>query len=235
MVEANKSNYPGLHHFILEYDGLCELICNFVMENDLLGKGFKTIFDTSNSTIQWIGENHIQLKPEGRLKTEIKIDALNQDNIKDSHILNVTTFFEKLLAYFFNVYPHSLFSFTEKVAIDHKVNRPLFKDKLEQLSVNEYVKFQVFKKGLLSFSGHSMLIKKTAEKDENGAVLYSFFDPNEGEFKKLNCEKLCDKIDKSMDVYSGTHMAFLNGEQYLKRLKPDLNDEKDDPAVSFRP
>ena len=39
MACEEAKSYPKLNKFIFKYQGLCELICNYVLFNDLLGNG----------------------------------------------------------------------------------------------------------------------------------------------------------------------------------------------------
>ncbi|WP_115705632.1 hypothetical protein [Legionella sainthelensi] len=218
-VAENPNKFETLSKFRLKFNGLCELICNYVIMQDLLGRPI--VNNSRNDQYQkdnlnWFqrGDAIILGKPsENHLKKQIELPLLNTPRVKQSHILYVSSFFEKCKAYLFNIYPHDIFSYTEKVQQnDATVNRAVLEDKLKSLENGMNIKFSVFSKGLFSFQGHSMVIKKTGEK-------YSFFDPNYGEYPNLDINKLCDKINNAMKEYDGTHMAFLNGKEYVASLE----------------
>lgn len=198
-----------------KHQGLCEIICNYVLKNNLLGTGDE----------------------ENYLINEIKVDNLNQGNIKKSHILNVYGIFRKAIAFLFGIYPDNIFSFraqrkliekktvTEEqyvnngngltkaniTCIKNCVNRTLLQNKFHALADNETLKLETIEKTWFSFGGHATLIKKIS------ADNYIFFDPNVGETRNLNFNNLCDKIDDQLDKW-GSDLFFTRGEDYKKRM-----------------
>lgn len=229
-VKKEPEHFKTLEGFILKFDGLCELISNYVIMENLLGKD--TCEDTShfneklsrgNFSYGWQDGALFLNPPVNHLKAQIGLFALNQKEVKQSHILYFSSMFEKLMAYLFNIYPHDLFSVFDKVQqSDNKVNEMLLSQKLNTLDDGAYIKFSVFTKGIFSFQGHSMVIKKTGHD-------YSFFDPNVGEHLHLNSAGLCSKINDAMKRYHGTHMAFINGSEYVAGLKKE-NESKENQA-----
>lgn len=146
------------------------------------------------------------------LKNTITLPALNQQHILHSHLLMTSNFIEKIIAYLFNVYPHDIFSTFEKPCDDNQqVNKPLLAEKLNALPNDYYIKFFVFNKSFPDFNGHSMVIKKVGDH-------YSFFDPDQGEFRNLSIDGLCLHINAVMKKCQGTHMAFIDGMEYIKSL-----------------
>jgi len=219
-LDAHQSDFPTLKRVHAKFDGLCELICNFVMFEDLLGKSMSGPLDLQKKAFECrkINNNEILLKKKNPLKEQINLFALNKPLIKNSHLLNVSSLLEMVIAFLFNKFPYDLFSWLAPVVVDNKVNRTLLGKRLDELPEEAYVKFCVFSKpSMFKFMGHSMLIKKTGH---NG---YSFFDPNIGEDKHLNADALFEKIDFSMSCYEGTGMAFLDGNSYINNLKKDLD------------
>lgn len=226
-VKKEPEHFKTLEGFILKFDGLCELISNYVIMENLLGKD--TCEDTShfneklsrgNFSYGWQDGALFLNPPVNHLKAQIGLFALNQKEVKQSHILYFSSMFEKLMAYLFNIYPHDLFSVFDKVQqSDNKVNEMLLSQKLNTLNDGAYIKFSVFTKGIFSFQGHSMVIKKTGQ-------YYSFFDPNHGEYTHLSSADLYSKINHAMQEYHGTHMAFINGSEYVAGLKKE-NESKE--------
>ncbi|ASQ45171.1 hypothetical protein [Legionella clemsonensis] len=220
-VQLNKSLYKTLNNFVMKYDGLCELISNYVIMEDLLGKSEETL-DLNKTSFKlrerldgFIELQQIKSSNSNFLQEKIGLFAINQKKIKVSHILHVATFFEKLKAYFFNKYPFSLFPSNNIQNNDKTANVEVLTEKLNSLENGTYIKFCVFSKGFLSFTGHSMVIKKTGDND------FSFFDPNCGEKKHLTIDKLAAKINEAMKTYEGTNMAFMDGAQYIARLQAE--------------
>jgi hypothetical protein len=76
-----KNEFPLLHRLMGRYDGLCEIICNLVIKDNLLGN-------------------------KGRFEN-ITLERLNQT---DTHILHHFGFLKKAAAFLFNHYPFNIFS-----------------------------------------------------------------------------------------------------------------------------
>ncbi|MEX2409882.1 MAG: hypothetical protein WD607_00685, partial [Candidatus Paceibacterota bacterium] len=148
-----------LNKFVLKYDGLCDLVCNRVLIDNLLGKDDRDV-----------------------LKKEITVENLNKDYIKNSHLLDVFSFFQKMVSFLFGIYPDNIFSTTEqrRLVKNKRINEKILFEGLEKIEPGTTLKVEVFKKNLTSFYGHSLLVKKT-EKNE-----FIFFDPNTGEYRGLS-------------------------------------------------
>lgn len=186
--------HPNLNKIELKYKGLCEIICNKILMDDLLDKGEERDF----------------------LKDEITADSLDQDRITKSHILKVYPLFKKMLTFLCGVYPDNFFSNKEHKKLLNKnknINRTLLFKKLESLETGAILKFAIFKKTKKSFSGHSMLIKKTEDNK------FIFFDPDHGEFRGLTQEDLAEKIDWLVKASKSSNLLFTRGDIFLKRLK----------------
>ena len=226
--KINPQQHKSLLKFIIRFDGLCELICNYVIIENLLGKKSFTDYNR-NSYNATYNNGAIQLNNKNHLKDNIHLSKIDQPKIKNSHILNVSTFFQKVKAYLFNIFPFDIFS-GKKIQDKLNVSAAVLSEGLAKLENNTYIKFSVFKKNWFSFRGHSMLIKKTTDQP----VLYSFFDPNVGETTHLTIKDLCGKINAAMQEYQGTHMAFINGNHYINNLKPDDSVHPHDNTVIAR-
>ena len=194
----NSQLPEDLQEFVLRYQGLCELICNKVLIDDLLGK------DNANGNY---------------LKQNISPENLNKDDIKKSHLLNVYSIFYRMVAFLFGIYPDNIFSVTdqwnlvESHGAEKQVNQKLLKQGLEDIKVGTTLKLEVFSKTNLNFSGHSLLVKKVAEDK------FIFFDPNSGEHRDLSIEELASKINEQLKQWNGTDLFFTKGEDYINRLK----------------
>ncbi|WP_058507025.1 hypothetical protein [Legionella quinlivanii] len=218
-VKEKKDHYADLHKINLKFNGLCELICNFVIMEDKLGKAysstnrFSAVFaKTSFELREDDGQLRLIEKQPMASRHRFNISDINKSNVKKSHILHVSSLFQKVIAYFFNIYPHDLFKPFESNQKDGMVHEERLAEKLDALPDGHYVKFSVFRKERFEFEGHSMVIKKTNES-------YSFFDPNEGEYIDLSFDELCQKINHAMQKNNGTHMAFIDGKAYVESLQ----------------
>ena len=219
LVSNNETVYADLQRINIKFHGLCELICNYVIMENLLGQEDQNLANTSfnQQSFSLTQQDNLLIfstSPQRNLlKEKIQLFSLNQPRVKNSHILNVSSFLSKVLAYLLGIYPHSLFSYHDRIQQDKTVNQSLLKQKLSTLSKGAYIKFNVFIKKRLHFSGHSMLIKKTETND------YSFFDPNQGEYSHLTTDALIVKINDAFAKYQGTHLAFIDGAHYLASLQ----------------
>lgn len=202
IVRLNDNDYKTLNNFMNRFGGLCELVCNQVLKNRLLGR-------------------------EGQgadfLMKNIHLDNINKKEIKESHLADTYSFFSKILA-FFGYYTGNFFSHETQrnmVTSDSKLNREGIRSAFEdptKIPVDKYLKVEVFWKEGLSFGGHSLLIMKTGE-DASGKGIYSFFDPNQGEFAKLTFDEVCDKLDEQLQIWKKFNphdILFLDGDEYLK-------------------
>jgi hypothetical protein len=211
----DSAQHKSLKCIQKNYQGLCEIICNYVLTNDLLGQGNDVDF----------------------LVNRIQPENLNQINIKKSHILNIYGIFRKAIAFLFGIYPNNIFSFraqwklVEEITVtknkrlhslfgdreasvtevEKHVNRPLLIRKLNSLADGETLKLETIEKTWCSFGGHATLIKKIS----NGN--YIFFDPNEGETRNLSFDQLCEKIDDQLDRW-GSDLFFTRGEDFKNRM-----------------
>lgn len=185
----------------LRFNGLCEIICNKIIMDDLLEKGTDQEF----------------------LKKKVTVEELNKDPVVKSHLLNVFSILLCLVAFLFGVYPDNIFSFSDQWRLMKSVKSPegnevneintsLLKAGLAGIENETTLKLEVFSKRGASFSGHSLLVKKV--KDDN----FVFFDPNEGEFRNLTVEQLMEKIQVQVRRFNGTDIYLTRGSDYLKRM-----------------
>ncbi|MBA4697788.1 MAG: hypothetical protein H2069_10515 [Legionella sp.] len=218
-------SHPNLLKYIFKFDGLCELISNYVIIEDLMGRKQNNLVDYNKNSYKMINidDNKIKLSTNNVYQEKITLFNLNKPRIINSHVLEIYSFWQKLIAFLFNVYPCSLFSYKDRIKnTNNEVNQELLYSKLNSLTDGFYIKFMVFNKKLLSFEGHSMVIKKIGE-------LFSFFDPNEGEQTDLTFANLCQIMNKSINKYHANNIALLDAKQFILKLdnsfaeSPSLN------------
>jgi len=229
----DSSDNKDLHKLVKKYKGLCELVCNLVLKEDLL----KTTFN-----LKGLETN--------RLPQAITSDSLGDKKIVKSHLLERASIWRKIGAILFSIYPKNIFSFTEqrglveKRSLDvnkeaasfieknkgkinlntyneikellkekepsHLVNRTILFTGLDRLENGQILKLLVFRK--FPLTGHSLLVKKTDHDD------YVFFDPNTGIEKGLSKEELALEIDGQLKQWSGTDIFFMPAEEHLKEI-----------------
>ena len=213
-VAGSPEQFKTLASLDMQYNGLCEIVCNYVIANDLLGNSAKKSVSPQSPPISEVGViAHVEGNP---LKLKINIEGLNQKAIRRSHVLKNYNIFYKLAAVFFGFYPNSIIPFNKEIANKNGVNKIHLKTALDKLAVGDYVKFETFKRDGIYLEGHSMLIKKTSEDS------YSYFDPNKGEYQDLTIDKLCVHINNARDDY-GDRIAFMDAKAFFQDIgfKPE--------------
>jgi len=194
--KLNHTKHKQLIEAAQNYKGLCELICNRVLIDNLMTKG-----------------NNPEL-----LKTKITISKINKQQILTSHILLIYSIFHMIIAFLFGIYPDNLFSCFDQWNLVNKstktVNRELLKKEVKIIAEEETIKLHVFHRNWTQFEGHSLLIKKMP------GDKYAIFDPNTGEDRRLSFPQLCDRIDQQLKSLVGTNLFFMKGETFLKRINP---------------
>ncbi|MBN9378758.1 MAG: hypothetical protein BGO14_07790 [Chlamydiales bacterium 38-26] len=189
-----------------KFGGLCELICNRVLIDDLLGKG----------------------QEENFLKERISLEKMSEKRITKSHLLNIYSVMRKVVAYLFKIYPDNIFScFNQWKLIKPNplhprkigVNRSLLEKGFKNIKVGETLKLQVFSRKGFNLTGHALLIKKTTPAN------YIFFDPNTGEHRDLCLSKISDCMDDQLNQWRATDIFLTRGQGYLQRLVKKLGPE----------
>ncbi len=203
-IKVQPDQYKTLNNFEKRFGGLCEIICNRVLIDDLLGA---------------------KSKNPNFLKENICLSKMNQKEVKDSHIIDVYSNMAKFKALFFKKYEDNFFSskIQSKLISETKdkkknLNRDLIRPQLENIEVGAYIKIEVIQSSFMTLAGHSLLIKKTGI-DGSGKSVYSFFDPNQGEFVNLSLDKVCDHLDLQLNQWDAKDIVFLDGKKYLKKLE----------------
>ena len=213
LLAAKDKMVPELKKIEERFNGFCELICNVVLCDDLLGKPHEEILKSPEK------HNH--------LRQRVNINRLNEKNVIKSHLLSVYSIKEKIVAFFFSVYPQNIYSTRDQWRLVTKsndkfeVDRTMLEKGLSKIEEGQILKVEVFNKGIFSLNGHSVLIKK--DKDNK----FIFFDPNRGEFRDLTLAELRDKLNVVLAEHKGTDIFFIRGEDFIKRLQDKkLIDEK---------
>lgn len=237
-IILGKVTSGKLNKIKIKYNGLCEVICNYILLEDLLGErnplplqeDVRVNWLNTQSGLEQLGMKFIDntnFVMNYRNKYGDKITLDNLKKVEDTHILNVTSFFTRLIAVLFSIYPCNLFSnspfakspYSRIKLPDGKiqtcVDKSMLSERLNQLEVDFYIKFFVFKKNGLSMDGHSMLIKKINDNT------YSFFDPNHGEYLNLNIDELVKKINKSAEEQSANQMVFFDARDFVSSYQID--------------
>ena len=218
--------YPELLNVNAQFNGLCELISNYIIANDLLGgdtsEYLLTKYQIDQYSIKVKNDNIIESKQDSgflRIADEITLEKLNDPKIRGSHILHVSSYLELAQFLFMGKCPYTLFPDSEKIIIDEKLNEELLKKRFSELPDNFYIKFFAYDKALNKLSGHSMVIKKTGN-------TYSFFDPNFCEVQKQDIDQLITLISASQ--VHGANLAFVDGVAYINSLQ--INSKKIDAS-----
>lgn len=233
--QFNVIGMPGskkLNEIILKYNGLCEIICNYVLLEDMLGvknplplkydvkpDWMNTQFGSERMGMKFIDNSGFVSNYRNKYGDKVTKEMLKK--VEDTHILDVTGFFTRLIAVLFSIYPCNLFSNSPFAKAPYSctklpngktqtcVDRVMLSERLNELEIGFYVKFLAFEKHGLSIVGHSMLIKKMDD------ATYSFFDPDHGEYLNLNINELAEKIDKSTYEQSANQMVFLDAREFV--------------------
>jgi hypothetical protein len=198
LAEKDPKKYKNLHSSITRFNGLCEIISNFVMAKDLLGERH-----SSETFYKEINKN---------------IDILEKE-VSKTHILKIANVIELFMAFAFKKYPENIFTQKEQKEIykDGNLNRSMIAEKLDSLPEGKYLKVFCLKRDGLSLQGHSLLVKKGADGK------FAYFEPNAGAFYNLTKDSLFNKIEKSVNAFGGEfkEVCFLDAEK-LAAKKPLL-------------
>ncbi len=197
ICKLDPNKHKTLLGFNERFGGLCELVCNRILIDDLLGKG----------------------KDVNSIRNRVTVERMDEDKIKKSHLLDVYSIFRRALAYLFGIYPDNIFSCGDQWSLvkntstgNNVVNRQILGQGLKNIAAGETLKLEVFSKSGFNLSGHSLLIKKTDDDK------YIFFDPNTGEQRDLSLVQLSDNIDAQLAQWNGTDICLIKGKDYLQRL-----------------
>lgn len=200
-LKLDPQQHQELINYTKEYGGLCDIICNRILIDDLLGS------EDLNS-----------------IKNKVTIERLNEDAKNKLHILKVYSVYFKVMGTLFGIYPDNILPFNDQWSLVdktiNKVNSEILIKALDQVDIGDTLKLevfnrnnilQIFDRSLLEV-GHSMLIKKTSAKE------FIFFDPNKGEWRKLDLSQILDKINNALSNFYCNDVVFINGKAFLEKL-----------------
>jgi hypothetical protein len=199
-IYKNKTLPVPLEKIVMRFNGLCDLICNKILIEGLME------FEDVN------GFNH--------LKDSITKESLNDPVLLSSHILDIYSLREKLAAFFFGKYADSIFGYLDQLKLVKKdkkgnrvVNGLILQKGLKDIENGSMLKVEIIRKTFLTFTGHSLLIKKI---DNNNYVL---FDPNLGLFRPVPLEGLVTLLNDQLEDCKGNEIHIVKGSTFLERLR----------------
>lgn len=204
-IKIDSKKHQALLRHNRRFGGPCDLICNRILLDNILGAGNDVNF----------------------LKDRITVGRINQEGILNGHFLKVYSTFKKVIGFLFRIYPDNIFSVFNQWKLvnqsrqgnSRKVNRKILSQALKNILEGESLKLEVFRRTYFAFDGHSLLFKKTLKNT------YVFFNSNEGESRHLSFQGLCDKIDEQLMKHRGNDIFIFKGEDYLMRLREKLGRE----------
>jgi len=144
---------------------------------------------------------------------QISINDIN--TLRDTHILDVSSVLDHMLAVCFNLYPYSILGIRQQkeINIGTWVNPVVLAASLVNKPIGSYIKVHAFNRAGTSFRGHSCVIKKTGDSE------FSFFDPDEGESQHLSAENLVEKVSAVMWAFQANKLVLQDGDLYCKAVK----------------
>ncbi|OAB80976.1 hypothetical protein WSTR_04830 [Wolbachia endosymbiont of Laodelphax striatellus] len=203
---TSNYKYPLTAKIQKEFDGLCDILCNYVTEHDLL-------FDIGSSQ---------KLTEKSRYKnilSELEAHTVH------SHILKASSLIEKILALLFGIYPCNILTYPNQLKIinynsssgSYCIKKEILEKDINSIGSGNYIKFCTFKRTPTQFHGHSMLIRKNGNDD------FTFFDPNDGIRFNLTLSELVAVLNKKMfdhkKMWSHNDVAFIDNTKFLKKIQ----------------
>lgn len=188
----DKAKLRETQRLIQRYNGLCDIICNHITSENILGDDAK-ITDYSS--------------PEKNTKPMVEYGK--------THVLNVnslTRFFQLVLCIIFKYYPESPLSFTEQLSInssDKTKKKAIYNKCLDEMQNGDYYKVCIVeKKYNIPSGGHSTLIYKNNN-------TFTFFDPNFGATTGMTKDEIYEKISELST--SNSEVAIMDNRKFLSR------------------
>ena len=216
LLKVSEGSNSKLKMLIKKYDGLCEVICNYVLLNDLIDIG-------KNITTE-------------EFDTMITEETISKSPAVQMHIAENNSLIKMAFYHITSYYPGNLLDISNQKKLNNKVenkfNADIINKALGLIENGQYVKLIGLLPGFNQ--AHVMLIKKT-DKD-----IFYFFDPNRG-IQRYNREELkqvlisiclngenyeCDPEEpeqETIDIYYD-RILFLDGSKFkedysIKNLK----------------
>ncbi len=205
-LTCNSEELQAIRRISMNYNGLCDVICNHITQQDLLSdlKIFENYKDINDETMK-------------KLIKFSKTHVLLTDRWEK--------FWQLILAIVFHYYPYSPLDWKDqKLATDarQQISGPVIEKMLQEMKPGDYYKCcHVERKFGIITGGHSTLIYK----DANGT--FTCFDPNSGaqvgmdinETKKwiIVVQRWCTQEIAIMDnkeFLASQHADFIDGIKY---------------------
>uniref|UniRef100_A0A3B0IZ99 Peptidase C58 YopT-type domain-containing protein n=1 Tax=Wolbachia endosymbiont of Aleurodicus dispersus TaxID=1288877 RepID=A0A3B0IZ99_9RICK len=203
---TSNYKYPLTAKIQKEFDGLCDILCNYVTEHDLL-------LDIGSSQ---------ELTEKSRY--ENILSELEAHTVH-SHILKTSSLIEKILAFLFGIYPCNILTYPNQLKIinynsssgSYCIKKEILEKDINSIGSGNYIKFCTFKRTPTQFHGHSMLIRKNGNDD------FTFFDPNDGIRFNLTLNELVAVLNNKMfdhkKMWSHNDVAFIDNTKFLKKIQ----------------
>lgn len=210
-----------LNQAVANYGGLCDILCNDIIMQDLIATRQMVQPDAQAS-------NQVQNQNQfDHFKKAEAIDRLEND-VSRLHILKQVSIFQLIKAVVFNKIPNNILSSKDQKSLTKLDNKSpddvkeALNRAVDNLPQGKTIKFMVYSKKGLSFSGHTMLVRK----NNNGS--FTLFDPNEGA-KVYNSQEdmvnsLHDKQKQYQKEFKFNNVCFVDPEKMLpkKEAKADV-------------
>jgi hypothetical protein len=213
--KLDKDQHKELLSINERYGGLCDLICNLVIMTGLFDKP--------------IGQLDNRGRPiKGQLSEYINAELLNQESVRNSHLLMISSTYEKAMAFLFKKFTNNIFSDDEQARLVSTssegscINSKLFNEGLNRLAVGQVFKIEVFRRTPFGFCGHSLVAKR--EPDDFKRVRFSYFDPNAGMLKQVSSKNLRDLLNDQLEIWNANDVYITPAETLLERMTPEGGD-----------
>ncbi len=189
-----------------KFNGLCEIICNKILLDNMLGDD----------------------KFYSYLKNEMTLNKLDQPQFVDTHILETAKALDLAKFVLLNRIPGSALTSSDRrnICKREKINgknrvtidEAIFERVLDRIEVDKPMKIFIYttldRKVKKLINGHSLLMMKT------GPDSFIFFDPNHGRFRDLTKDKLKEKIEQSMNELQLSKILIADAQLLIDKYKP---------------
>lgn len=220
-VTASGQN-KALLKAIDKYQGLCDIICNYIVINDL--------FEPSMEQDELIEKAWNELKS---LTGEKNRQRLEKD-YAPLHVLKLATVPQLMKAVLFNELPHNVVDKAQQKALDNLTQTltsqtakilNIVDSLLKDMDAGQYIKVCPFTRSKAHFQGHTMVVRK------NGPEDYTFFDPDRGFKLALTKADMQDELLSIMRSFSKEYQSIC----FLDASKQLQNELKSVRAKPLRP
>jgi hypothetical protein len=213
--QASISVTPILEPFVKKFSGLCELICNQIIKDNLLGKEEAD-------------------KEKNFFDKKITAETLSQDSIRKSHLLDNYSTLEKTMAFIFGLYPSSLFSFCNSRYLLKATKKPQSINKTAFNEIINAIPIDNIQLKLKIYRGDDTPTYLMIEKNGN---TYDFIDFNGEKHRNLSPNEITNLIEDQYTLYKWKQFGAAWDAGKLVNyhiLNKDLNDADKDKIFIFR-